>query len=226
MKSFRSKDLTKEELYKAVKQLIDAQSAEKTILHLPQQKLYTLFSAAFQYLLFCSTKKPGAYIIRIEDAHLTDKLSRRAKDPTTRKFLSRLLVPRRLKYNQSTFYLDFFQLTTWQQTSEIPPERLKGALIVKGTSDKIMMDELIPEVDVDVELQQEEEQIVDITAQLPDDYYLESLRPLIDNIVVIAYDKEIKDSKPIHFPFIDDQEKMPSGVIIKENLQFEDDQDL
>ncbi len=220
MKSFLSKDLTKDELYQAVKMLIDAEETEPKAAHLPQQKLYTLFSAAFQYLLFCSTKHPGAYIIRIEDAHLADKLARRAKDPTTRKFLTKLLVPRRLKYNKSTFYLDFFQLTTWQQTNEIPPARLKGCLIVKGTSDKIMQDEVMADPSEETEVE------VDPTSLLPENYYLESIRPLVERLVVIAYGKEIKDAKKILFPFIEDTEKMPSGVVIKEDLQFEDDQDI
>jgi hypothetical protein len=99
------KDLDKSTLYEAVKALVENPSHH---IHLDQQKLFTLFSISFQYILFRSTKNPGHYIIRIEDSLLADKLARKAKDETTRKFLQRLIVPRRLVYGNSTFHLDYF----------------------------------------------------------------------------------------------------------------------
>ena len=110
------KDLTKELLYEGVKTLLES---NKNHIHLPQQKLYTLFSLAFQYMLYNSTKDAGAYIIRIEDGQLAEKLARKAKDDVTRKFMQRLMLPRRLKYGNSTFYLDFFHIGSWSTVNEI-----------------------------------------------------------------------------------------------------------
>jgi hypothetical protein len=204
--------LTKEQLYESVKQLIELETSPEQIIHLSQQKLYTLFTIAFEYLLYMSTKKPGAYIIRIEDAHLADKLAFKAKDQTTKKFMSRMLLPRRLKYNSSVFYLDFFSFTTWQQTNEIPHHKIKGALIVKNTTEKVLADEMIPDDD---------QETTDI--QLPDNYYLESLRPIADRVIVVAYNKEFDNAVQVKFPFISEKEAIPPGVIIKEDLKFDDD---
>jgi len=73
------KDLDKSTLYEAVKTLVENPAKH---IHLDQQKLFTLFSVAFQYILFRSTKHPGHYIIRIEDSMLAEKLARKAmNDP-------------------------------------------------------------------------------------------------------------------------------------------------
>ena len=100
-----SGDISKQDLYEGVKTLIEAESNH---IHLTQQKLFTLFSIGFQYLLFQSTKKPGAYIVRVEDGILADKLAKKSKDPSSRKFMQSLLIPRKLKYEKSVFYLDYF----------------------------------------------------------------------------------------------------------------------
>src|SRR5690606_7633579 len=94
-------------------------------IHLCQQKLYTLFSIAFQYLLYQSSKNNGAYIIRVEDSFLAEKLARKAKDETSRKFMARLLHTRKLRYERSTFYLDYFNLQSWSLTADLPKSRLK-----------------------------------------------------------------------------------------------------
>ena len=86
-----SDQLSKKDLYESVKTLVELNQPH---IHLNQHKLFTLFSIAFQYMLFRSTKVPGAYIIRVEDSQLVDKLQRRAKDPSTRKFLQALTLPR------------------------------------------------------------------------------------------------------------------------------------
>src|SRR6476661_2229035 len=99
-----SGDITKQDLYEGVKTLIETDAVH---VHLPQQKLFTLFSIGFQYLLFESTRKPGAYIIRVEDGQLAEKLAKKAKDPSTRKFMSSLLISRKLKYERSVFYIDY-----------------------------------------------------------------------------------------------------------------------
>ena len=125
------KDLDKSTLYEAVKTLVETPARH---IHLDQQKLFTLFSIAFQYILFRSTKHPGHYIIRIEDSLLAEKLAKKAKDETTRKFMMRLLVPRRLAYGNSTFHLDYFPLATWGTTKDLPKEKIQGAIVVKNTS--------------------------------------------------------------------------------------------
>ena len=76
-----SGDITKQDLYEGVKTLIETDALH---IHLTQQKLFTLFSVGFQYLLFESTRNPGAYIIRVEDGYLADKLAKKSKDPSTR----------------------------------------------------------------------------------------------------------------------------------------------
>ena len=86
------RDLNKNDLYESVKALVECESSH---IHLHQHKLFTLFSVAFQYLLYMSTKKPGAYIIRIEDSQLAEKIARKAKDLSSRKFLQTLLLPRK-----------------------------------------------------------------------------------------------------------------------------------
>ena len=140
-----SGDLTKQDLYEGVKTLIETDAVH---VHLTQQKLFTLFSVGFQYLLFESTRNPGAYIIRVEDGYLAEKLAKKSKDPSTRKFMQSLMIPRKLKYEKSFFYLDYFHFGSWNMTSEIPREKIKAALIVKNTSSKPMMEiDLDPEAD-------------------------------------------------------------------------------
>ena len=140
-----SKDISKQDLYEGVKTLIESDIVH---IHLPQQKLFTLFSIGFQFLLFQSTKNPGAYIIRVEDGHLAEKLAKKAKDPSTRKFMQSLLIPRKLKYEKSVFYLDYFHFGSWNLTNDIPKEKIQGAIIVKNTSNKPMF-EVDPEESVD-----------------------------------------------------------------------------
>ena len=53
-------DMDKKHLYEGVKALVNEQ--EHNHLQLSQQKLFTLFSIAFQYFLYKSTKNPGAYV--------------------------------------------------------------------------------------------------------------------------------------------------------------------
>lgn len=66
-----SRDLEKTLLYQSVKTLLEEKNSK---ISLPQHKLYTLFSIAFQYTLYTATKEPGNYIIRIEDSMLAKNL--------------------------------------------------------------------------------------------------------------------------------------------------------
>ncbi|MCR9203633.1 MAG: hypothetical protein NXH75_03585, partial [Halobacteriovoraceae bacterium] len=180
----RGKDLSKEDLYTSVKALVETEDKH---IHLDQQKLFTLYSIAFQYLLFLSTKSPGAYIIRIEDSALAEKLARKSKDSSTRRFMQSLMLPRKLKYQKSTFFLDFFHVGSWALTADIPKEKIKGAVIVKNTSNKPMT-----EIEID-----EDTEEVDPMAGLPPDYYLTSLTEFIPKTITIAYEWENESGLPL-----------------------------
>jgi hypothetical protein len=212
-----SRDLSKQDLYESVKTLVEAENHPHLIL--PQQKLFTLFSLAFQYLLFMSTKKPGAYVIRVEDSQLADKLARKSKDPSTRKFIQSLLLPRKLKYGKSVFFLDFFHVGSWNLTSDIPREKLKGALIVKNTSSKPMDDVGVTDFDPeDEEARKEAEQL----AALPKDYWYSSLREICPKTVTIWLDGQIEGAHPINFPFIKkEKERALSGVTISKEVDLD-----
>lgn len=209
------RDLNKETLYEGVKLLLDC---KRDHIHLPQQKLYTLFSVSFQYLLFLSTKTPGHYIIRVEDSTLLEKLQRKAKDDSSRKFMQKLALPRKFKYGNSLFHLDFFNFTTWNNTNELPKEKVKAALVVKNTSKKPMDIELIAD---------EDEQVAAVLQSLPKNYYIESLKEFVPKTITIAFDEELENLTPINFPFIKDEprEKLLKGVNIASDINFDDLED-
>lgn len=205
------KDLDKSTLYEAVKTLVE--SPHKHI-HLNQQKLFTLFSIAFQYILFRSTKHPGHYIIRIEDSILAEKLVKKSKDETTRKFMNRLLVPRRLAYGNSTFHLDYFPLATWGVTKDLPREKIQGAIIVKNTSHNPLIDES------DFRNIKEDEQAIQLFGK---NYYLTSLMGIAPTTITIAFEEVYEGAQPISFDFIEEKsEKLVDGVTISRDLQFDD----
>lgn len=206
------KDLDKSTLYEAVKTLVE--TPEKHI-HLDQQKLFTLFSVAFQYILFRSTKNPGHYIIRIEDSMLAEKLARKAKDETTRKFMGRLIIPRRLVYGSSTFHLDYFPLATWGTTKDLPKEKIQGAIIVKNTSHNPLIDESdFRHVTLD-------EQAVELFGK---HYYLSSLMDISPRTIMIAFEEEYPELKTLQFPFIEEKgDRVLDGVRIRGDIQFEED---
>tara|TARA_B100001971_G_C18268046_1_gene596643 strand:+ start:82178 stop:82810 length:633 start_codon:yes stop_codon:yes gene_type:complete len=207
----QKRDLDKNTLYEGVKALIDCASNH---IHLPQQKLYTLFSVAFQYMLFKSTKEPGFYIVRVEDSYLLDKLQKKSKDMSTRKFLQSLALPRRLKYGNSTFVLDFFNISTWAMTNDLPKEKIKGALVVKNASKK----------PIGMEFDEEDEAMKQMLASLPDDYYYSTLQEFVPNTVVIAFEEDFQNVESINFPFIKEEprEKVSSGVKIASNINLDD----
>lgn len=213
--SMSKRDLNKETLYEGVKLLLDCESNH---IHLPQQKLYTLFSVSFQYLLFLSTKDPGHYIIRVEDSSLLEKLQRKAKDDSSRKFMQKLALPRKFKYGNSLFHLDFFNFTTWNNTNDLPKNKVKAALIVKNTSKKPMDIELIAD---------EDEQVAQVLKTLPKNYYVESLKEFVPKTITIAFDEQLNDLEPISFPFIKEEprEKLLKGVNIASDINFDDLED-
>ncbi len=204
-----SSDLTKQDLYEGVKTLIETDAVH---IHLPQQKLFTLFSIGFQYLLFQSTRNPGAYIIRVEDGHLAEKLAKKAKDPSSRKFMQSLLIPRKLKYEKSVFYLDYFHLGSWNLTSEIPKEKIQAALIVKNTSSRPMME---------IEMEDSEDNTVPDT--IKNGQYLKSLMDTVPRTITIAFEDTFEGTTQINFPFIKkEKERTVSGVTISDDLEWDE----
>lgn len=206
------KDLDKSTLYEAVKALVESPAKH---IHLDQQKLFTLFSIAFQYILFRSTKHPGHYIIRIEDSMLAEKLARKAKDETTRKFMNRLIVPRRLAYGNSTFHLDYFPLATWGMTKDLPKEKIQGAIIVKNTSHNPLIDES------DFRHVTDDEQAVQLFGK---DYYLNTLMDISPRTITIAFDEKFEGLESIQFDFIEEKsERLGDGVRISNDVSLEED---
>lgn len=206
-----SGDISKADLYESVKQLVECN--EKHI-HLHQHKLFTLVSIAFQYLLFKSTKEPGAYILRVEDAKLADKLARKAKDPSTRRFIQSLLIPRKIKFEKSMFYLDFFNINSWNMTAEIPKEKIKGAMIIKDSADKPM--------DPILEAAEEGDDMINALQGLPEDYYRQSLKEACPNTITIAFEHEFDDIQKLTFPFIKkDETKTISGVTLGNDVNWD-----
>lgn len=204
-----SSDLTKQDLYEGVKTLIETDAIH---VHLPQQKLFTLFSIGFQYLLFQSTRNPGAYIIRVEDGHLAEKLAKKAKDPSTRKFMQSLLIPRKLKYEKSVFYLDYFHLGSWNLTSEIPKDKIQAALIIKNTSSRPMME---------IEVEDEDNTVPDT---IKNGQYLKTLMDNVPRTITIAFEETFEGTTQVNFPFIKkEKERTVSGVTIHDDVDWNDD---
>lgn len=210
-----SKDLSKEDLYNSVKTLVETDNSEdEKHLLLDQQKLFTLFSIAFQYLLFKSTKEPGAYILRIEDSALAEKLAKKSKDPSTRRFLQSLILPRKFKYQRSTFFLDFFHIGSWSLTADIPRDKIKAAIVVKNTSDRPM---------TEIEMNEEEAEN-DPMAALPKDYFLTSLTEFVPKTITIAYEWEEGNHLPlkrVQFPFIRKEKERVAGLTLSRDIDLE-----
>ena len=207
------RDLDKNTLYEGVKLLLECENKH---IHLPQQKLYTLFSVGFNYLLYLSTKQSGHYIIRVEDSYLLEKIQRKSKDETSRKFMEKLALPRRFKYGQSTFHLDFFNFSTWANTNELPKERIQAALIVKNaTKTPVGINRFSEEVTDPAEAK--------LLESLPENYYLSSLLNFVPKTVTIAFDETFEGVTPIKFPFIKDEDKhrVAKGVSIAADIDWE-----
>ena len=201
-----TKDLSKELMYEGVKTLVEADHEH---IHLHQQKLYTLFSLAFNYFLYSSERVPGHYIIRIEDSYLLEKLIRKAKDRSSRKFLQKLALPRKLKYRESTFHLDFFNFSTWNSTNDINKDKIKGALIVKNANKSPLEHEFT-----------EDEEYQETLKSLPEKYYLESLKEFVPKTITIAYEETFANIHPVKFSFI--QDESIKGVNIASDISLGD----
>lgn len=203
-------ELTKNELYESVKSLIETDHPH---LHLKQHKLFTLFSIAFQYLLYSSSKNPGSYIIRVEDSILADRLGKKSKDPSTRKFMQALLLPRKLTYNKSIFYLDFFNPGSWNLTREISRDKVKAAIVVKNTSIRPLHDLITDESDPDGPIP---------LSDLPKNYFLNALKEFVPRTITIAFEEDFEGLRVVNFPFIKKEtSKSLAGVTIGKDLDWD-----
>ncbi len=210
------KDIDKKDLYESVKTLIEADCDH---IHFNQQKLYTLFSIAFQYMLYQSGKKPGAYIIRAEHGGLAEKLARKSKDEVTRKFMNRLLRTRKLSYERSTFYLDYFNFQSWNITSDIPPNRLQGAIIVQSTS-RDPMNETSIMFNMEDQINEDVAEVVNPFAHLGDHYYVNLLKETCKKTITVAFEENFEDLTPMSFDFIPDPDDTLNGVKISSDFRF------
>jgi hypothetical protein len=195
-------DIEKLDLYNSVKTLVECDAEH---MHLPQAKLYTLFSIGFQYMLFRASKVPGNYIIRVEDSYLMEKLIRKAKDDITRKMMQKISLPRKLKFERSLFHLDFFNIGSWQTTNEIPKEKIQGALIIKNTNS------LPPEFNEDEE---------DPMKDLPKDISITALTDSLPKTITIAYNQEYAGLTKIMFPFIKEENDVVKGVTVNADINL------
>jgi len=200
-------DLQKEQLYEALKSLENGTGPH---FHLNQQKLFTLGSIAFQYLLYKASRNPGIYLIRIEDGHLADKLAHKSKDETSRRLMEKILLPRRLKVGDSTFVLDYFQESSWTRIQEMPISRFRMAVVIRNTTRRPFHDR--HEEDEEVETSK-------ITSQSLD--FLPLLMSQFPQTLTIAYDMKIPDTEVIRFDFINDEEDTLSGVKITDQIYFD-----
>ncbi len=205
------RNLSKEVMYEGVKSLVEV---EANHVHLSQQKLYTLYSLAFNYFLYMSGKDPGHYIIRVENSYLLEKLIRKAKDDTSRKFLQKMALPRKLKYGNSTFHIDFFNFSTWANTNDLPKDKIKGALIVKNAS-KSPIGHDFTETD--------DEAVLETLKALPPHYYVQSLQEFVPKTITIAFEEKFEGMQELRFPFIKDEEanKAVKGVSIAGDIDLD-----
>ncbi|MCB9092318.1 MAG: hypothetical protein H6621_01185 [Halobacteriovoraceae bacterium] len=230
-----TRNIEKENLYESVKQLLECEIPH---VHLPQQKLFTLFSIAFQYMLYRSSNEPGAYILRVEDSYLAEKLARKAKDETSRKFMARLLHTRKLRFERSSFYLDYFNLQSWSLTADIPREKVKAALIVKNTSHNPLIDETDFRYQTQSDMQVTDIQVPEEAVEEPVEapipfavkefgphYYLETLKSFVPNTITIAYGENFDGVEPVKFGFIPEPQETLHGVKIARDVQLTDSED-
>jgi hypothetical protein len=198
-----SHDLDKETLHEGLKGLHRCAEEFKHV-RLPQQKLFTLFSLGFQYLVYMAQNHPGAYILRVEDARLAEKLSKKAKDAHTRKLMSALIFPRKLKVGPSMIFLDYFHMSSWNLTRDIPPKKMRSSLVVKNTTTNPFQE--LP----DQEPSEEQKGL-----------YYDVLRNLGHKTILIAHDIAPEGVMDHEFPFIKKEQERVPGVILNGDFDSE-----
>lgn len=100
-------------------------------------------------------------------------------------------------------------------TADIPKEKIKGAILVKNTSSKPMQE-------IDLE---EEEDIPNPMAGLPEDYVLTSLTEFVPKTITIAYDWGAIEPLPlceVNFPFIKKERERVAGFTLSKDIDLEE----
>ena len=106
--------------------------------------------------------------------------------------------------------MDFFHFGTWNLTSEIPPEKIKGSIIVKR-GNKNPLDE--------VKIEENEEEV----NPFPEDYYLTSIAEISPCNIFISHEEPVQGFSEIKFPFIKEEKpKAVSGVKISDDINWDD----
>jgi len=124
-----------------------------------------------------------------------------------------LLIPRKLKYEKSVFYLDYFHLGSWNLTSDIPKDKIQAALIVKNTSSRPMFE--IEEADGE-----DNSAIIDT---IKNHDYLKILMEFVPKTITIAFEENFDGTTQINFPFIKkEKERTVSGVTINDDVEWDD----
>ena len=98
-------------------------------------------------------------------------------------------------------------------TSEIPKEKIKGAIIIKGTQNAPLQGELPDE-------NEEDEQIEKVN--FPEDYFYLSLKENCPKTIIIAFEKEFEGTAKVAFPFIKvEEEGNLKGVTISHDIDWD-----
>jgi hypothetical protein len=100
-------------------------------------------------------------------------------------------------------------------TADIPQEKIMGAILVKNTSSKPMQE-------IDLE---DEEDIPNPMAGLPEDYVLTSLTEFVPKTITIAYDWEAITDLPLKeviFPFIKKEREKVAGFTLSKDINLEE----
>ncbi len=230
----KDRDLTKKELMSSVQLVVENVGIESPLglFYLDQHKLFTLVSISFQHLLFTSTKNPGTYVIRVQDGVLAEKIAKRAKDPSTRRFFQSLLLPRKLKFGRSTLLLDFFNVGSWSQTvrdAVSGPERnskskqLKGALVIKNPKAPPILE--TDSDDLALPPQAFSGGVSGESLGIPLAVHLEALVKTSSFVLLIDSEKEYENAaqklgmKKIIFPLISSTDQQKDGVYIASDFE-------
>lgn len=211
-------DLKKAELAESVGILVESGLGH---IHLYQHKLFTLFSIAFQTMLYESIQNPGHYIIRIQDGNLCEKLIRKSKDESTRKFLAKLIIQRKLRYKDSIFLLDYFLPSSWGPINDISIGKIQNSLIVLDSNNRPVAN------DCELEAQLELLSLKEHWGAYP---YYSTLRSVSKKTIVIYQDqnnKNFEETQKVYIPLIGHQEQqIASGVKISADIKISDLENL
>ena len=123
-----------------------------------------------------------------------------------------MTLPRRIKIKDSFIHLDFFALPTWAKTSELPKEKILGALIVKNAYQK------------PISFDTDDEQMIALLNSLPKDYPITTLSDFVPKTLVISLEENIEGFFPQRFDCIkeDSNERLASGVSLSREINLND----